>query len=161
MELKTINEITQLLNEFGDRNPSILKTKFSGIVIAETILESFKIMEKFREKIENEPWELRYSSRIIPLQRICQTDLISIKQSVIDLIPCIKPHETYKISLEKRDSKIMRNEIISSIANLLINKVSLEEPDWELILQILGDKSGISVMPKNSIVSISKLKRLD
>ena len=66
-----------------------------------------------------------------------------------------------KISLEKRDSKIMRNEIISNIANLLINKVSLEEPDWEIILQILGDKSGISVMPKNSIVSISKLKRLD
>ena len=55
----------------------------------------------------------------------------------------------------------MRNEIISNIANLLINKVSLEEPDWEIILQILGDKSGISVMPKNSIVSISKLKRLD
>ena len=161
MELKTINEITQLLNEFGDRNPSILKTKFSGIVIAETILESFKIMEKFREKIENEPWELRYSSRIIPLQRICQTDLISIKQSVIDLIPCIKPHETYKISLEKRDSKIMRNEIISSIANLLINKVSLEEPDWEIILQILGDKTGIGVMPKNSILSITKIKRLD
>ena len=161
MELKTINEITQLLNEFGDRNPSILKTKFSGIVIAETILESFKIMEKFREKIENEPWELRYSSRIIPIQKICQTDLALIRQNVIDLIPSIKSDETYKISLEKRDSKIMRNEIISNIANLLINKVSLEEPDWEIILQILGDKSGISVMPKNSIVSISKLKRLD
>ena len=161
MELKTINEITQLLNEFGDRNPSILKTKFSGIVIAETILESFKIMEKFREKIENEPWELRYSSRIIPIQRICQTDLISIKQSVIDLIPCIKPHETYKISLEKRDSKIMRNEIISNIANLLSNNVSLENPDWEVIIQILGNETGVSVMPANCILSISKIKRLN
>jgi len=161
MELKTINEITQLLNEFGDRNPSILKTKFSGIVIAETILESFKIMEKFREKIENEPWELRYSSRIIPLQRICQTDLISIKQNVIDLIPSIKSYETYKISLEKRDSEIMRSEIISNIADLLTNKVSLEEPDWEIILQILGNKTGIGVMPKNSILSITKIKRLD
>ena len=91
MEYETINEITQLLYMFGDSNPNILKTKFSGIIIAETVLETLEIVEKFREKIENEPWELRYSSRIIPIQRICQTDLISIKQSVIDLIPCIKP----------------------------------------------------------------------
>jgi tRNA acetyltransferase TAN1 len=161
MEYETINEVTQLLDKFGDSNSSVLKTKFSGIVIAETMLEALEVVARFREKIENEPWELRYSSRIIPIQKICQTDLISIKQNVIDLIPSIKSYETYKISLEKRDSEIMRNEIISNIANLLTNKVSLEEPDWEIILQILGEQTGISVMPKNSILSISKIKRLD
>ena len=161
MEYETINEITQLLDMFGDSNPNILKTKFSGIIIAETVLETLEIVEKFREKIENEPWELRYSSRIIPIQKICQTDLALIRQNVIDLIPSIKSDETYKISLEKRDSEIMRSEIISNIADLLTNKVSLEEPDWEIILQILGDKTGIGVMPKNSILSITKIKRLD
>ena len=29
MELETINEVTQLLNEFGDLDPIILKTQFS------------------------------------------------------------------------------------------------------------------------------------
>ena len=161
MEYETINEITQLLDMFGDSNPNILKTKFSGIIIAETVLEALEVIERFRRKIENEPWELRYSSRIIPIQKICQTDLALIRQNVIDLIPSIKSDETYKISLEKRDSEIMRSEIISNIADLLTNKVSLEEPDWEIILQILGDKTGIGVMPKNSILSITKIKRLD
>ena len=161
MEYETINEITQLLDIFGDSNPNILKTKFSGIIIAETVLEALEVIERFRRKIENEPWELRYSSRIIPIQKICQTDLALIRQNVIDLIPSIKSDETYKISLEKRDSDIMRSEIISNIADLLTNKVSLEEPDWEIILQILGDKTGIGVMPKNSILSITKIKRLD
>ena len=161
MEYETINEITQLLDMFGDSNPNILKTKFSGIIIAETVLEALEVIERFRRKIENEPWELRYSSRIIPIQKICQTDLALIRQNVIDLIPSIKSDETYKISLEKRDSDIMRSEIISNIADLLTNKVSLEEPDWEIILQILGDKTGIGVMPKNSILSITKIKRLD
>ena len=161
MEYETINEITQLLDMFGDSNPNILKTKFSGIIIAETVLEALEVIERFRRKIENEPWELRYSSRIIPIQKICQTDLALIRQNVIDLIPSIKSDETYKISLEKRDSEIMRSEIISNIADLLTNKVSLEEPDWEIILQILGEQTGISVMPKNSILSISKIKRLD
>ena len=154
-------EITKLLDEFGDSNPKVLKTRFSGILKAQTVLEIHELIKKIREKIEDEPWELRYSSRIIPIQKICQTDLALIRQNVIDLIPSIKSDETYKISLEKRDSEIMRSEIISNIADLLTNKVSLEEPDWEIILQILGDKTGIGVMPKNSILSITKIKRLD
>ena len=49
----------------------------------------------------------------------------------------------------------------SNIANLLSNSVSLEIPDWEIIIQILGNETGISVMPANSILSISKIKRLN
>ena len=120
-----------------------------------------KLVEKIRDKIENEPWELRYCSRIIPIQKTCKTDLNSIKQNVIELIPSIKPNNTYKISIEKRDSNIIRNEIISNIASLLTNKVSLERPDWEIIIQIIGNETGISILPKNSILSVNRIKRLD
>ena len=71
------------------------------------------------------------------------------------------PNKTYRISIEKRDSSLIRNEIISNIASLLSNNVSLEKPDWEIIIQIIGDETGISVLPKNSILSINRIKRLD
>ena len=156
-----MQEITKILNNFGDSNPNILKTKFSGIIKIDTCLDLVELVEKLKTKIENEPWELRYCSRIIPIQKICQTDLEVIKQNIIVFIPSILPNQTYRISIEKRDSKLVRNDIISNIANLLINNVSLEKPDWEIIIQIIGDETGISIMPKNSILSISKLKRLD
>ena len=159
MELKAKNEISQLLNKFGDSNPIVLKTKFSGIIKIETILDVSEVIEKLRIKVENEPWEIRYCSRIIPIQKICQTELLLIKKNVIELISFIKPNDTYKISLEKRDSGLIRNHIISNIASLLSNKVSLEAPDCEIIIQIIGDETGISVMPRNSILSISKMKR--
>ncbi len=161
MELKAINEVSKLLDEFGDSNSSVLKTQFSGIIKIETGLKILELIEKFRDKIENEPWELRYCSRIIPIQKTCQTDLITIKQNVADLIPLIDPNETYKISIERRDSKLIRNEIISNIAKLLTNHVSLERPDWEIIIQIIGNETGVSILPSNSILSVSKLKRLD
>ena len=161
MELKAINEVSKLLDEFGDSNSSVLKTQFSGIIKIETGLKILELIEKFRDKIENEPWELRYCSRIIPIQKTCQTDLITIKQNVADLIPLIDPNETYKISIERRDSKLIRNEIISNIAKLLTNHVSLERPDWEIIIQIIGNETGVSILPCNSILSVSKLKRLD
>lgn len=161
MELKAITEVSKLLHEFGDSNASILKTQFSGIIKIETGLKILELIEKFRDKIENEPWELRYCSRIIPIQKTCQTDLIIIKQNVADLIPLIDPNETYKISIERRNSELIRNEIISNIAKLLTNHVSLEKPDWEIIIQIIGNETGVSVLPNNSILSVSKLKRLD
>jgi tRNA acetyltransferase TAN1 len=160
-ELETINEVTKLLDEFGDSNAVISKTEFSGIIKIETMLELIELIEKFRDKIENEPWELRYCSRIIPIQKTCETNLISIKENVIELISSIKTNETYKISIERRNSELVRNEIISNIANLLSNNVSLEIPDWEIIIQVLGAETGISVMPANSILSISKIKRLN
>ena len=161
MESQTINEISKIMYEFGDTDSKTANTKYSGILKIETILDLHELLKKFKEKIENEPWELRYCSRIIPIQKTCQTDLISIKQNIIDLISSIKQNETYKISIEKRDSELIRNEIISNVANLLTNKVSLEKPDWEIIIQIIGDETGVSVLPKNSIISVSMIKRLD
>ena len=161
MEVEAINEVTHILDEFGDPNARSSKTGFSGIIKIETVMELLELIEKFRDKIENEPWELRYCSRIIPIQKTCKTDLISIKDNMIELISSIKANETYKISIERRNSELIRNEFISNIANLLSNSVSLEIPDWEIIIQILGNETGISVMPANSILSISKIKRLN
>ena len=161
MESQTINEISKIMYEFGDTDIKTANTKYSGILKIETILDLHELLKKFKEKIENEPWELRYCSRIIPIQKTCQTDLTSIKQNIIELISCVNSDETYKISIERRNCELIRNEIISNIANLLSNSVSLENPDWEIIIQILGDETGISVVPKNSILSVSKIKRLD
>ena len=161
MEEQAIDEISKILHEFNDPNFKTFQTRYSGILKVETKLNLLKLVEKIRDKIENEPWELRYCSRIIPIQKTCKTDLNSIKQNVIELIPSIKPNKTYKISIEKRDSNIIRNEIISNIASLLTNKVSLERPDWEIIIQIIGNETGISILPKNSILSVNRIKRLD
>ena len=99
MESQTINEISKIMYEFGDTDIKTANTKYSGILKIETILDLHELLKKFKEKIENEPWELRYCSRIIPIQKTCQTDLISIKQNIIDLISSIKQNETYKISI--------------------------------------------------------------
>ena len=89
MEVEAINEVTHILDEFGDPNARSSKTGFSGIIKIETAIGLFEIIEKFRDKIENEPWELRYCSRIIPIQKTCETDLTSIKDNVIKLISLI------------------------------------------------------------------------
>ena len=71
----------------------------------------------------------------------------------------IKKNETYRITVEKRQSSLHTKDIISEIANSLSNKVSLENSDWEIIIQVLRNRTGVSIIPPNSILSVNKQKR--
>jgi len=160
LEQQTIEEISKFLDEFGDSDAKISKTQFSGIIQATTSLDISKIIQQFREKINDEPWLFRFSSRIIPIQKECKSDLNIIKDEIQNSISCIKQNQSYRITIEKRDFEIKSKEIISEIANLIPNKVSLERPDWEIVIQVMGKITGIGIFPSNSILSVSREKRL-
>ena len=133
--------------------------KFYNIFL--TSSEIFEVIKKIREKISEEPWSIRFCSRIIPIQKQCDSEMESIKENVKKMISCIMENQSYRITIEKRDSTLKSKEVISEIADLIPNKVSLEHSDWEIIIQIMSKITGISILPRNSILSISKEKRFD
>ena len=160
LEEPTILEIQNILERFGDANAVIGKTLFSGIIQVETKLDIMKVLKKIKDLIEDEPWLIRYCSRIIPIQAECESKLDNIRDKVIELSNRIKKNDTYRITVEKRQSSLHTSEIISNIADSLSNKVSLENSDWEIIIQVLRNKTGISIIPLNSILSVDKQKRV-
>jgi tRNA acetyltransferase TAN1 len=52
------------------------------------------------------------------------------------------------------------NEIITEVAKIFPNKVSLNQPDWVILIEILADKTGISILKENEIFSLDKAKRM-
>ena len=63
LEEPTILEIQNILERFGDSDAIIEKTVFSGIIEVETKLDIMKILDNFKEIIEDEPWLIKYCSR--------------------------------------------------------------------------------------------------
>ena len=161
LEEPTILEIQNILERFGDADAIIEKTIFSGIIQIETKLDSMNVLDSFKDLIEEEPWLIKYCSRIIPIQEECESKLEHITDKVNSLSSIIKKNETYRITVEKRQSSLHAKDIISKIADSLSNKVSLENSDWEIIIQVLRDRTGISIIPPNSILSVHKQKRIE
>ena len=161
LEEPTILEIKNILERFGDKEVIVEKTIFSGIIQVETKLDIMKVLENFKELIEDEPWLIKYCSRIIPIQDECESKLGKIRDKVINLSHIIKKNDTYRITIEKRQSSLHTKDIISEIANSLPNKVSLENSDWEIIVQVLRNKTGVSIIPTNSILSVDREKRVE
>lgn len=159
LESETTDELSAVLAQFGDENPEISRTSMSGILTAKTKLVPFEVIKNIREKIVDEPWSIRYCLRIIPIEQVVDTNLEEISTQVFSLMKKINEKESYRITIEKRNSDISSTEIISKIADSITNKVSLEEPDWIVLVEILGNKTGVSVLKSDDIFSLEISKR--
>ena len=160
LEEQTINEVSTSLDEFGDSDSKVSKTEFSGIIKADTSLDTIEVINKIRKKISDEPWLIRFCSRLIPIEKECESNLSTINNEIKNMISCIKMEHSYRITIEKRDSQMKSKDIVTQIADLIPNKVSLEHPDWEIVIQVMGETTGLGILPKNSILSVNREKRL-
>ena len=158
--IETKNEIEKILGEIGDQEPEILNVGMRGILLVKTNIESSKIIEWVKDKVVDEPWFIRYCLRIIPIQSITETEMSKITENVIELKDIIKKNDSYRITIEKRNTDVSSTDIITDIAKIFPNKVSLNQPDWIILIEILGDKTGISILKDSEIFSLDKTKRM-
>ena len=160
LESETKNEISKILDELGDQEPEILNVGMRGILMVNTIIEPSKIIDYVKNKKIEEPWLIRYCLRIIPIQTITETEIDKIKQNVIKLKDTIQKNDSYRITIEKRNTDISSTEIITEIAKIFPNKVSLNQPDWIVLIEILGNDTGISILKDDELFSLDKVKRM-
>ena len=160
LELETKNEIRKIFDGLGEQEPEIMNVGMRGILMVNTIIEPSKIISWVKNKIVEEPWLIRYCLRIIPIQSIAETEIDKIKQHVIELNDRIQKNDSYRITIERRNTSISSNEIIAEIAKIFPNKVSLNQPDWIILIEILGNKTGISVLKDDELFSLDKSKRM-
>jgi len=160
LESETKNEINKILDELGDQEPEILNVGMRGILMVNTIIEPSKIIDYVKNKMIEEPWLIRYCLRIIPIQTITETEIDKIKQNVTKLKDTIQKNDSYRITIEKRNTDISSTEIITEIANIFPNKVSLNQPDWIILIEILGNDTGISILKDDELFSLDKAKRM-
>ena len=159
LEGETEDELIDILDELGDSDVKISVSSMSGIITVQTKLNPIEVVRKMKEMVLDEPWSIRYCLRIIPIQKVVETNIEEIEKSISSMSSEINEKESYRILIEKRNSDISSKEIITKIANGIKNKVSLDFPDKVILIEILGIVTGISIIKKSDILSLEKTKR--
>ena len=159
LEDETEDELIDILDELGDSDVKIAVSSMSGIITVQTKLDPIEVVRKMKEMVLDEPWSIRYCLRIIPIQKIVETNIDEIEKMISSMSEQIEEKESYRILIEKRNSDISSKEIITKIANGIKNKVSLDFPDKVILIEILGIVTGISIVKKSDILSLEKTKR--
>lgn len=134
------------------------RSAYDGII--EVDVENPKALLSFiTDFVRSEPFRVRYILRVIPVDRVVDTKIDDIVKAVKDLAQSIGAGETFRITIEARDSPYSDKKLIDALADAVDRKVSLDSPDKVVLLEIFGEYSGISVISPRDIVSIQKLKR--
>ncbi len=85
------------------------------------------------------------TKRVVPIQEVVKTDIETISKTALELFG--EKRGTWRISIRKRHHTIDRAALIDSIASKIDQPVNLETFDWDIRIEIIGPRTGISVLP--------------
>jgi tRNA acetyltransferase TAN1 len=158
LEAKASAEFKEIALLSGIRKLTIDRSAYDGVI--EVDVEDPKALLTFITSfVRSEPFKVRYILRIIPVDRVVDTKIDAIVKAVKELGSSIGPDESFRITIEARESPYTEKALIDAIADAVDRKVSLDSPDKVVLLEIFGEYSGVSVISPDDVVSIQKLKR--
>jgi tRNA acetyltransferase TAN1 len=152
------DEILELLDEFGDQTAESEIIEIKGMILVQSSLDPIAVIDKLKDLVASEPWQIRYVLRVLPVQVVVPTRLDTIRQAARELITKIG-NDTFRVTVEKRHNSLGSMQIVKAIADQISNKVDLENPGWVILVQVLGGLTGVSVLRPNQIFSSVVEKR--
>jgi len=160
-ERQACSEMNYLLkDELGDPKPFIEKTGIRGLLIAKISLDPLVVIEKLRKMIHEYPYRLRYALRVIPIQKVVDTNLDEIRRVSLELGQKIGEDSSFRVTIEKRFTSLHSRDLIEAAASEIKRKINLSEPDNVLLIEVLGELTGISLIKPQDILAVTKEKML-
>lgn len=154
------NELLELLRSLEDYNANISYTSISGLLLCYTNLNPFDVINSLHAIVREEPWRIRYILRCIPVEEVVNTCIEEISRACIRLADAkISMNESFRVTVEKRHSGIHTMDIVKAVAERIDRRVDLKNYDWNILVEVLGSKSGISVLKAKDVFSSVKVKR--
>jgi tRNA acetyltransferase TAN1 len=160
-EFDAIDEMLELLDVIGDSDAYFEVTNISGLITGNTHLDPFQVIEKFKGIVRSEDWRFRYVLRVIPIESITNSNPSDITMVATELSKRkISSSDSFKLSVEKRHNSYLRSsDLINTIAKDIDNPVDLETPNWIVLIEVLGNVTGIAVLHHDQIFNSTFEKR--
>jgi tRNA acetyltransferase TAN1 len=147
-------EIVRHLVELGDKQPEVRKTLARGITGVRTSLDPRSVTMALRATFQKDPSLIQHTSKWTPIDLWTDSNIESIKEWVTKLRAMIGAGETWRMTVEtRRYTTLHKSDIIREIAELIDEKVDLENPDKILRIEFIGKHVAISVLKPYEIFS--------
>ena len=153
------HEIRYLLRELGDSMPSTDFSPVSGLTVAKTRLDPVRVISGLRRILRLRPWQFRYILKVKPVEQVVPCEISAIGAAVVERVKKVRTDETFRVSIEKRRSQVSSREIIDSVASKVPRRVELRNPDKIVLIEVIGNVAGVSVISPRNILGIEKEKR--
>ncbi|MHA1339964.1 MAG: THUMP domain-containing protein [Promethearchaeota archaeon] len=146
----------------GEENPIIMHSAITGLLLLDIKLNPFYVVEKFKEFLSIDNNFFQFINRVIPIERVCESNLPQIISNIEELLEEKKEFlgiSPFCIVIRKRMTLISRSSIINVIAPKINLPVDLKNPKWMIWVEIVADVTGISILKPEDVFNANKLKK--
>ncbi|AHL23477.1 THUMP domain-containing protein [Thermococcus nautili] len=124
-------------------------TDWRGVLLAETPLPKDEALKRLRN------FETQAIQRVIPIERLVPARWEEVEKAVLELGKAIDG--TFAVRARVRGNKrLSQRELEVKLGSLLVErynlKVNLSEPDYTVIIEVLGKKAGIGLVRKGEVL---------
>ena len=153
------SELRYLLRELGDSFATTGLTQVSGLTVARTILDPVRLIRQLRPILKMRPWEFRYILKVKPVRQVVPSTVEEIAKAAAEQAVGIREDETFRVSVAKRRSNVSSKEIIDAVASKVPRRVDLQNPKKVILVEIISQVAGISIIEPNCILGVEREKR--
>ena len=154
---KAQEEAKDLLEEQG--GAEFLESGFEGVFLLHTKESAKKITKHLTEVCKEEPYKFKYTFRWIPIDKWCNSKIDEMSNAMKEMDSKIGEHETWKLDIGKRGYDGDTMELIIKLTeNVSRPNVNLKNPDKIIKVEIVGDRTGLSLLNSDEYLNVSKTK---
>ena len=152
------SELWMNLRAIGDERPRVDRSRIKGLILAQTSLDPLDAVNLLKSHLKVEPGRYRAVYRVMPILSWVRTEVEEIVGEVCNQVGKIGAEESFRVTLEKRRTHLRSLEVIKAVAEVIDNPVNLENPDWVVLVEILGNVTGVSVIRPVNMLNVQKEK---
>ena len=152
-------ELRYLLRELGENELALGRTPVSGLLVAKTAMDPLLVIEKLRPVLSKNPWKFRYILKIKPIMRVVPCDVGLVCETIAGLAWMVKSDETFRLTVQKRHNKLDSKQLIDEAAKRVPRKVDLRNPSKTIMVEIVADIVGVSVLETDDVLAVELEKK--
>ncbi|ASJ10614.1 RNA-binding protein [Thermococcus sp. P6] len=124
-------------------------TDWKGVLLAETPLERDEALKRLKD------FETQAIQRVVPLERLVPAKGDEIERAVLEVAGRIRG--TFAVRVRVRGNRrLSGRELEVGLGSLIVDryglKVNLSDPDYTVVVEVLGRKAGIGVLRRGEML---------
>ncbi len=159
-EFHAIFEAEHVFSLVGDESAKLWRSGVQGLLLARTSLDPIHAVRSIRKLARDRIDIFNLTLRYIPILTVVKTNIDEMRSAVKKLASIIGPDESFRVTVEKRRTSLHSKDIIVALADLVERRVDLKEPDKVILVEVIGEITGISIVSPDDILSIAALRRM-